>query len=131
MLKLVSLTFDDAPRIPGVRPGAMIKIECDKPHVSLTGWRIILRGASLFFVSPRGWRPGLQPHEWNTESASAIHEIPRMHCFLEWEGDQADIDAVIAKGKYETPPFGSATTVAPVAKGGILSQLDASQLGDP
>ncbi len=130
-LKLDSITFDHAPRIPGVRAGDMIQIICEQPTGPLVGWRVILRGNSVFFASPKGWRPGVQPHDFAPDGPQLMHEVPRAHVFMHWSGDAADIDAVITKGKFETPPFGQPVAVRPVVEGkGILAQLDPSQLGD-
>lgn len=134
MLKLTSVTFENAPRIPGVRPGDMTTITCENPSTPLVGWRAILRGAALFLVSPKGWKTGKPASEWDPEGPSMIHEIPRIHCFFHWEGEQADIDAAITKGKFESPPFGppaSTLLSASLPSKGILAQLDPSQMGDP
>ncbi len=128
-IKLVSITFENAPRVPGVRPGDMSTIQCENPNQTLVGWRAVIRGAMLFLVSPKGWKPGSKTHEWDASEPAVIHEIPRTHCFMHWEGELADIDAVLAKGKFETPAFGPVTPVIAPGKS-LLAQLDPSQIGD-
>lgn len=132
-VKLVSITFENAPRIPGVRAGDMTVVLCDTPATPLFGWRALLRGTSLFFVSPRGWLPGRHSHEWDETAPSVIHEVPRVHVFLQWSGDLADVDTILAKGKFETPPFGPPPAARPIIEPGkgILAQLDPAQMGDP
>ena len=131
-LKLDSITFETAPRLPGIRPGDMSTIDCENPNTPLIGWRAMLRGGPLFLVSPKGWKPGSKAPDWDPNGPAVIHEVARSHCFFHWSGSVEDIDT-IAKGKFETPPFGKVlpVSVQPTeGKRGILSQLDPSQMGD-
>lgn len=102
---LLTVTFTETPRLPGVRAGEMSSIELDKPHEALKHWRLAVRGASVFLISPRGWRQGKKRHEWDDNGANIVHEIPRALCVFQWSGSPDLID-IVAKGKYDSPPFG-------------------------
>lgn len=114
-LKLYSITFEKSPRIPGLRPGDMITIECENPIGAMKGWRALLRGPSLFLVSPPGWKPNTISTGSQFGEPSLIHEVPRSSCYFHWVGDDADVDKV---GKFSTPPFGKPE--APVAAATVV-----------
>lgn len=98
-MKLLEITFKTAPRIPGVRQADLSQVRLKDPGSQLLGWKVLIRGASLFFVSPADWKaPGRE-----NKGLSTIHEVPRLNCFLYWEGDVDDIANVT---KYDSPPFG-------------------------
>lgn len=128
-LKLISITFEHAPKIPGVRSGDMTTVNCYEPSDALRNWRVIMRGPSLFFVSPAGWWPGRNPSEFDPKGPCRVHEVPRASCYLHWTGSDSDIDAVIVKGKFESPPFAREPEPTPAPER-ILDKLDPSQLGD-
>lgn len=110
-MKLVVITFKTAPNIPGVRAADLATIRLNNPGSQLLGWKVLLRGPSLFFVSPPGWKaPGR--HTEGTD-LQTIHEVPRINTFLYWEGTTDEIASVT---KYDSPPFGPETepVVAPV-----------------
>jgi hypothetical protein len=131
-LKLVSITFENAPRLPGIRPGDLSTLECEKPNTPMIGWRAIIRAGAIFLVSPRGWKSGRHPKEWNSDEPSVIHEIPRANCYLHWAGDSSDIESML-KTKFETPPFGPPIPPPDVeipSRGGLLAGLDPKDMGD-
>lgn len=116
-MKLVVITFKTAPNIPGVRAADLATIRLNNPGSQLLGWKVLLRGPSLFFVSPPGWKaPGR--HTEGTD-LQTIHEVPRINTFLYWEGTADEIANVT---KYDSPPFGPepepvvAPVVAPVVE---------------
>lgn len=127
---LVSITFTQSPRLPGVRAGAMESIAIDSPHEALKHWRIAIRGASVFFISPPGWRTGKKWHEWDVLGRSTIHEVPRALVVLQWSGTPEAIDTIV-KGKYDSPMFGGPV---PVVKDPPLvpdpPEIDPKDMGD-
>ncbi len=131
-MKLVSITFESAPRIPGIRPGDMSTIKCAQPEGAMRGWRVAIRGASVFFISPAGWEQGKTFMQWDPKKAPTIHEVPRASCFFQWDGFPDEIDALMKSGKHDSEPFGAAfeKPVVEEAPKSILAQLDPSQMGD-
>lgn len=106
MLKLKSITFDQAPSIPGVRAGVGGKIECLNPTEPMRGWRAVIKGAMLVLVSPSGWKSGKQPREWEKDGPVQAWESPRANCHLQWEADASDdVVAMLSKG-FISEPFG-------------------------
>ena len=126
-MKLVSICFAQAPRIPGLRPSAFSSIECDNPHEQLKHWRVSLRGPAVFLISPPGWMTGRRSHEWDPKGARVIHEIPRANCYLQWSGDEGAVDMIV-KGKYESEPFGGPIQVR--AEPAPEPEIDPKDLGD-
>lgn len=100
-MKLLEITFKTAPRIPGVRQADLSQVKLLSPPESLKGWRVSIRGAMVYFISPSGWKAPGRPE---TSHRMTIHEVPRINCFLWWEGDASDISDV-QKG-YDSRPFG-------------------------
>lgn len=100
MLKLKGVTFEAAPKMTGVRSGPLGEINLSNEQ--LRGWQIIVKGAMVVFVSPKGWKSGKLPREWDRENGPVtVHESPRASCHLQWETDSTDpqeIAAAIAKG---------------------------------
>lgn len=106
MLKLQALTFGNVPRFPGLRASDLITIECDKPQEAMKDWRIIIRGATVFFVSPPGWTPGKTKREWKGDTVT-VYEVPRADVNLQWGGSPDDIEQMLkGNNKWETPPLG-------------------------
>lgn len=106
MLKLQALTFGTTPRLPGVRASDMVTIECDNPKEWLKDWRVIIRGATVFFVSPPGWINGRPKRDWRG-TATTVYEVPRSDVNLHWTGDPEDIETMLkGNNKWETPPLG-------------------------
>ena len=134
-MKLKTITFETSPRLPGLRAGEMITLKTDEPGDTLAGWRAIIRGPSVFFVSPPGYVTGRTRREWDPAGPCIMHEVPRAQCYFQWEGSPDEI-ATIIKASYETPPFGPApkpvadVVSAGAGKGSILAQLEPHQIGD-
>lgn len=132
-MKLVSIAWSSTPRIPGLRPSEAGRIECDKPGTALEGWRVTVRGAQIFFVSPAGWsrdqnirtRDPLGPR-------TVFGPIPVAEIYLEWLAESDADVATLTKGKlvdFESPPFG--WRPAPIVTDRpILDQVPPGQLGD-
>lgn len=129
-MKLVSITFQNAPRIPGIRPGDMSTINCDRPDGAMRGWRVAIRGGTIFFISPRGWVNGQSFMQWDQKKPRIIHEVPRSECYLQWSGDESEVEPVL-KNKYDSEVFGEPYVNPEIEKPTpLLSQLDPSQMGD-
>ncbi len=129
-MKLINITFGSVPRLPGLRPSDLGKIDCDKPGESLRGWRLILRGQQAFFVSPPGWVQDQSDKRRDDKGPVTIYEMSRTEVLLHWKGMTDELEATVFKsGKYESPPFG--WTPAPVAGDKpILDQVPSGQIGD-
>lgn len=56
-MRLREMYLRETPRIPGLRSGEVNRIECDKPGSALAGWRVIVRGPDVIFVTTPGWDP--------------------------------------------------------------------------
>ncbi len=116
-MKLKSITFNSTPKLPGLRPGDLTTLDCEQPVGVLRGWRALIRGASVFFVSPPGWTPN--GNQGVVGDACVIHEVPRMNCYFQWSGhEDGDVEKV---AKFTTPPFGPAPVVE--AKASLLAQV--------
>jgi hypothetical protein len=129
-MKLKQVTFDRVPKLPGIRPGDLTTLDCANPGV-LKDWRIILRGQSMYLVSPVGWT-----HNENRgtrrdpKGPVTMYEIPRADVFLQWDvADEAEIEAVLKGGKYESEPLGFKPALVEADKP-ILAQIPANQVGD-
>lgn len=129
-MKLKEITFESTPRIPGMRAGDLQTISCDTPLDALRGWHLEIKGASVFLVSPPGYKKG-QPRNAETEVSGecVVVEVPRINCYLHWQGHMKDMGKV---ANYVSEPFGykpPEPDAAP-ATGSLLAQLDPSQVGD-
>jgi hypothetical protein len=133
MPKLKCITFDRCPKHPRhprrrpVRP-----LDLDNPPSSLKDWKLVLRGGSMYLISPPGWTTQeSRANMRNPNGPSVVHEIPRTDAFLHWiTNDAADLDALFKNGgKYESQPLG--WKPAPVEDDKpILSQIPPSDIGD-
>lgn len=127
-MKIKSITFDRSPRIPGLRAGDLVTVECDNPG-ALVDWRIVLRGPTLFLISPPGWctKPRSQ---WDAKGPIVIAQMPLEHCSIQWFAEgEADIEAVLKGGRYDAPqPLGWRPPV--VEEKSLLGQLPPGQMGD-
>jgi hypothetical protein len=129
-MKLVSISFNSIPRMPGIRPGELCTIDCAKPKEGLTGWRVSIRGQQVFFISPAGWTSDNSNRKRDPNGPATIFEIPRTEVLFNWQADDAaDVEAVLKSGKYESPPFGWKPAEV-VADKPILAQVPVGQLGD-
>lgn len=141
-MKLVSITFAQAPRLPGVSTSAFSTIMCDKPNEGIRGWRVSIRGASVFFISPPGWKPGINVSQRDPAGPPTIIEVPRSNCYFTWHAEpqkdektgkmldttMATLDAV-SKGRFDSPPF---EEPKPVKKEPDADPpIDPKDLGDP
>lgn len=130
-LKLTGITFYETPRIPGLRPGALSSINCEEPHQSLIGWRVVVRGQIVAFVSPPGWSISNRdrPHVRDPKGPMYLYEVPRTTVCLEWLGDEAAIDVISKGGRFEAL-LGPRTPIPVADDKPILSQIPAGQMGD-
>lgn len=131
-MKLISITWSSAPRLPGLRPSDTGRIECDKPSEALKGWRVSVRGTHLFIISPRGWNRDQSIRTRNESGPSTVFgPIPVSDVYLEWLAESdADVQTLL-KGKleFESPVFG--WMPAPIVSDKpILEQIPAGQMGD-
>lgn len=131
-MKLHKITFARIPALPGIRAGDLSTLDLDNPAAPLRGWRLALRGPSVFLISPPGWNPSNQttPQSRNPNGPVIVHQIPAAEVFFHWEGSAADIDTMLKTGmnKFESQPFGPPTPVAPDKP--ILEQVPPGQVGD-
>lgn len=129
-MKLVSITFDRTPRLPGLRAGDLITLDCDNPPESLKDWRLMLRGQSVYFVSPPGWTTKRPRGQWDKNGPTVMHEVPRATMFIRWALEGAELpDDVMKLTKYESQPFGWKPVVVAADKP-ILGQIPNGQMGD-
>jgi len=131
-MKLNKITFARIPALPGIRAGDLSSLDLDNPAAPLRGWRLALRGPSVFLISPPGWTTATQttPQNRNPNGPVVVHQIPAAEVFFHWEGPAADIDALLKGGlsKFESQPFGPPTPVA--SDKPILEQIPPGQTGD-
>jgi len=131
-MKLVNITFGSIPRLPGLRPADLGKIDCDKPGEALRGWRLVLRGQQAFFISPPGWVQDQSDKRRDSAGPVTVYEMDRSEVLMHWHlgpGD-AELETFFKRsGKWESPPFG--WRPAPVASDKpILGQIPDGQMGD-
>lgn len=128
-MKLISITFGSTPKLPGLRPTDLGTIMLDKPGEALRGWRLFLRGAQAFFVSPPGWVADQSEKRRDAKGPVVIHEVARDELRMQWSAAPDEVDAVCKNNKWESPPFG--WTPEPVTSDKpILAQIPTSQIGD-
>jgi hypothetical protein len=127
--KLHTITFGTIPRLPGLRPADLGKIDCDNPGTALAGWRLILRNQSAFFVSPPGWTENIADRRRDPKGAVTIYEMARTEVLLRWHATGEDLEDILKGGKFESPPFGWKPAEV-VADKPILAQVPVGQLGD-
>lgn len=127
MLRLSKLTFEKAPRIPGVRPGDISSVDLDNPAGSLLGWTIAVRTGYVYFISPPGWtqQNATSPHVRDPKGTIEIHEVPRANVYLHWAGAAEDVETVLKGGKFDTLPLGPKPTPVTTPVASILAQLPA------
>lgn len=124
-MKLKEITFREAPRIPGIRPGALSSLDCANPNTALLNWRALIRGPVVYFVSPPGFRPGINASDFDKSGPCLIFEVPRTQCYLQWAGTPEEIAGV---QKFDTPPFGpepeaNLEEASEPKTGGLLAQV--------
>ncbi len=124
-MKLVSLSFNSIPRMPGFRAGDICVIESAKPQAFL-GWRVSIRGERVFFVSPPGWEAGST--KVRAGGPVTIFETSRIEVTFQWSGNELEIETILKGGKYDSEPLGPPPELAKPKS--LLDQVPASQLGD-
>lgn len=132
MPKLKKITFDRAPKWPGIRAGDLTTLDCDNPPTQLCDWKIVLRGQTVYFVSPPGWTVGENraTRQRDPKAPSVVYEAPRDGVFLEWHATgEADIEALMKGGKFESDPLGWKPLPVEADKP-ILAQIPPGQMGD-
>lgn len=129
-MKMISISFNAVPRLPGVRPGDLITIDCARPSEALKNWRVQIRGQQVFLISPPGWVRDQNIKARDPKGPVTVFEISRADVAFQWEAPTPEaLEAVLKGGKYESEPFGfSPAPVAPDKS--ILSQVPAGQVGD-
>lgn len=128
-MKIKSITFDRSPRIPGLRAGDLVTVECENPPEALKDWRVVLRGAMIYLISPPGWC-GKPRSQWDKNGPVTVAEVPRDHCCVQWTAESNDdIEAVMKGSRFDAqPPLGFKP--APVEEKSLLSQIPPNQIGD-
>ena len=131
-MKLITITFGNTPRLPGLRPAETGHIECDKPSDALRGWKLVIRGQQIYFVSPPGWVRDQNQKRRDGKGPVTVHgPVPMNDVYLQWQAEDAvELEAVLKTGKpWESPAFG--WQPAPVAADKpILEQIPVGQMGD-
>lgn len=131
-VKLTGFSFGITPRLPGLRQSDIVSVECDNPAPPMKDWRVIVRGQSVFFVSPPGWNNATKttPQDRDPKGPVVVHEVARTDVHLHWSSDENDAEAIAkATNKFESMPLG--WKPAPIAPDKpILSQIPAGQVGD-
>lgn len=133
-MKLISITWSSTPRLPGLRPTDVGRVECDKPGTALEGWRAVVRGPQIFFVSPAGWNRDQSIKTRDVLGPRTVFgPIPMSDVYLEWCAEsEADTATLLKPGnkiEFESPPFG--WKPAPIVSDKpILEQIPAGQMGD-
>lgn len=85
-MRLIAIQLPSLPA--GLGSPGNVRVD-DPPHV-LRGWKISVRGAAVFLISPAGWRkPGDVLVNLDPKGERRVFEIPRSDCVLQWEGDGA------------------------------------------
>ena len=104
-MKLVAVSCNTIPRMPGMRPGDLITIECETTTGPMKGWRISIRGQQVFFISPRGWVRNADARR-DPDGPLTVFEVPRSDVTLQWGGNPDELEAILKSGKYDSEPFG-------------------------
>lgn len=124
-----------APRLVGfhVRPEAQLPaplhrvglVHVDQPQ-QLDGWGVEIRGATMFLVSPPGWKQGTPATTWKKNGERTIFgPISLVNVTLIWQG--ASIDACDKVQRYSLPEMRTAAKQVPEGEPAI----DPKYLGDP
>jgi len=128
-MKLISITWSTTPRMPGLRPTDIGRIECDKPSTPLKDWKLVMRGQQLYLISPPGWQKDAQKKHDPKGPLTVFGPISVHDVFLEWSATAEELETLYKTGKWESEPFG--WVPAPVVGGKpILEQIPAGQTGD-
>ncbi len=128
-MRLANITFGSIPRLPGLRPADLGKIDCDRPGPALMGWRLVLRGTQAFFVSPPGWVQDQSERKRDPKGPITVYEMARAEVLLHWHGTEDGLEMIYKTGKWESPPFGWRPAEVEANKP-ILGQVPVSEMGD-
>lgn len=129
-MKLRKIVFNRAPsRIPSLRAGDLTELDLDNPPQALHGWRISVRGQSVFLISPNGWDWSNSTNVANRDpkGPAVVIEVPRAETFMFW-GEVDDIEAMFKNTRYDGPVL--AQKVVITGDGPILANIPPSQVGD-
>jgi hypothetical protein len=129
-MKLRKIVFNRAPaRIPSVRAGDLTELDLDNPPQALYGWRISVRGQSIFLISPPGWdwSNSTSPTARDPKGPSLVVEVPRAETFLFW-GEVDDVEAMFKNTRFDGAPLAGKVIVT--GEGPILANIPPGQLGD-
>lgn len=130
-MKLASLSFKAIPRLPGIRPGDLVTIECDKPPEALKGWRVSIRGQQVFLISPPGWDRDRSIKVRDANGPATIFEIPRAEVLFVWSCAADEVEMVLKGGKHDSEPFGPPPAPMTIdAEKSILAQIPPNEIGD-
>jgi hypothetical protein len=131
-VKLTGFSFGTTPRLPGLRVSDITSVECDNPAAPLKDWKVVIRGQSVFFISPPGWNNATKtsPQDRDPRGPVVVHQIQLKDVHLHWSSDESDPDVISkATSKYDSMPLG--WKPAPiVCDKPILAQIPAGQTGD-
>lgn len=97
-------------------------VDATNPPPALVGWSILVRGAAVFFVSPRGWTQGAPG---NGKGDARIIEIPRSDVMLVWAHEDA-LAAVNGVQRIDIGPLERKSTPS----GDAAMAIDPKELGD-
>lgn len=133
-MKLVSISFCNTPRMPGLRPTDLGTIQIDKPGDALKDWHLVIRGSQAFFISPPGWTADHSSRRVPKDKSGlcVVHgPIALSEMYLEWRATPEELDTFYKNvGKYESEPFGYVPPLPVDADKPILDQVPPGQMGD-
>jgi hypothetical protein len=91
----------------------------------LDGWGVEIRGATMFLVSPPGWKHGMPSVSWRKDGErTLVGPISLAHVTLFWKG--ASAEAVDKCARYSLPEM---RVTRPAPESGPA--IPPSQMGDP
>jgi hypothetical protein len=129
MPRIKLVTFDRAPtKLPGVRGGDLTTLDLDQPAAALFGWRVMLRGASFFMVSPPGWNHSnaTSPMRRDDKGPATVLEFPRSNIFIQWEATAEELEACMKMTRWDGPVLGPAKPVEET----VLVPIPPNEIGD-
>ena len=128
-MRLVTISLNALPRLPGMRPGDLITIDCDKPNDAMRDWKFVIRGQSAYLVSPPGWVRDRGTARDPKGAVTAYGPLPMNNISLQWQATADELETLYKNAKWESPPFG--WTPAPIDNTRpLLDQIPAHQMGD-
>lgn len=110
----------DPLNIPGIKPSSTLRV--DPFSKEWDGWRVVVAGATVLLVAPRGWSNGIRgadgepadgfraigaAHGWTEpEDVQQVFEIPRHRCLIRY---------FVARGDYDDGAFADAVRARAIA----------------